>query len=174
VAITSVIGTILAFRVIRPVALDQPPPIIAPSSTGISVREGPPAILDQVRVTVRASPAQAHIVVDRNVVCDNPCAAQFAKDGSRHVVHIEADGYGPHDESFDADADSSLFVTLEPKKSSARPTRVLQPPTAAAQAQPAPTTAASAPPAAAATQVVVAPAGVVPMRRISRTNPYAQ
>jgi hypothetical protein len=75
----------------------------------------------RVHVIVRATPAEARIVVDRQLVVDNPCVMTFPKDGGSHSVRVEADGYAPREDVFDATADLTLVIGLERRDVASRP-----------------------------------------------------
>jgi hypothetical protein len=89
----------------------------APSSS--APKERPP--LEKTHVIVRVSPANARIVVDRDIVYENPCILAFAKDGAIHTLHAEAEGYAPRDEAFEASGDATFVLTLDPRRGSAPP-----------------------------------------------------
>ncbi|MDP9036373.1 MAG: protein kinase [Myxococcota bacterium] len=76
--------------------------------------------VEKVHVIVRASPAQARIVIDGTLVFENPSVVTFTKDGARHAVRVEAQGYSPRDESFDANGDRTFVLALEPDKAPPR------------------------------------------------------
>jgi serine/threonine protein kinase len=124
-----------------------------------------------VYMVVRASPAHARIFVDRSIVLENPFVETMTKDGATHVVHVEADGYVPQDNSFEASGNTTIVVALEPRKTPARWAPVARGTPAAPSTSAQPSTASVAPlagPAPAQT-----PAGVVPQRRINSNNPYS-
>ena len=157
-----------------PAAVAPPAP-----SAAVPVDTAPePAPPETVHVVVRASPPRAKIVIDRNLVFENPCVATLAKDGASHSVHVEADGYTPRDETFDARADAVLVIALEPRKATwhwVPPVPHPAPPLAA----PAPAPVSAAPPAppppAPPASAAPAPAATgTQQRRINTENPYTR
>jgi serine/threonine protein kinase len=124
---------------------------------------------ENIHVIVRASPPAARIVIDGDLVLENPCVATLLKDSASHNAHIEADGYLPRDESFDAREDVTLVVALEPRKIPVRAASIARP-----AAAPVP------PPAIATASVALVPglppapaqSAFVPQRRINPANPY--
>ena len=73
------------------------------------------AAKEVVHLTVRATPTQSRVAIDRQGAFDNPCTATIPKDGTAHTVHVEADGYFPEDHTFAADADTAIIVSLQRK-----------------------------------------------------------
>jgi len=98
-----------------------PPRSDPPQGTAASTAPAAPAAVERptdpaperIHVVVRASPADARIVVDRDLVMDNPCVMTFPRDGGSHTVRVEADGYAPRQDTFDAKADLTLVIGLE-------------------------------------------------------------
>ncbi|MDP9148565.1 MAG: hypothetical protein M3O36_01280, partial [Myxococcota bacterium] len=76
--------------------------------------------VERVHVIVRASPAHARIAIDETRAFENPSVVTFAKDGARHTMHVEADGYSPRDETFDANGDRTFVLALEPNEAPLR------------------------------------------------------
>ncbi len=68
---------------------------------------------ESARVIVRASPEEARITFDGALALENPCVVMLRKDGATHTVHVEADGYLPGDQSFDAKGDRTFVLALE-------------------------------------------------------------
>lgn len=166
------------------VAPSTAPPVLA---TAQPLQDLAPA--EAVRVVVRASPARARIVIDRNLVFENPCVAMLPKDGATHTVHVEADGYAPRDDTFETHSDAVLVVALEPRRAMAHAGAVTYhpappPPAPPPAAPPSPASSHASPPveppqpvppppapSAAPPQANLAPTGI-PQRRINTNNPY--
>jgi serine/threonine protein kinase len=106
----------------RAVASPTPPATgssaLTPNPTVIAAQDLPR--VENVRITIRASPVQSRIVIDQ-VACENPCVATLSKDGTSHIIHVEADGHLPQDHTFDANGDVLFVVALEPHAAPARP-----------------------------------------------------
>jgi hypothetical protein len=150
----------------------QPEPIaVAPTVVT------PGAPVENARVIVRATPLSARITVDAQGPAVSPWAGFLAKDGATHTVRVDADGYAPHEESFQVAGDTTLLIALEPRKAAARAAstaRPAAPPALAAasavQVPPPPPGSATARPDAPPAQILP---GSVPLRRINQANPYA-
>jgi serine/threonine-protein kinase len=122
---------------------------------------------ETMRVVVRATPAHARIVIDRELAFDNPCTTSFAKDGATHAVRVEADGYVSRDDSFEASGDAALSIALERKAKA----RFLTPSHSAtssilAPSQPPPASSVAPP------NVPAAPTSGASPKRIDSSNPY--
>jgi hypothetical protein len=85
-----------------------------------SVRAVDPAS-ERIHLVVRATPANARIVIDKQIVLDNPCVMTFSRDGASHSVRVEADGYTAREDRFDATGDITLVIGLERHETIAAP-----------------------------------------------------
>jgi serine/threonine protein kinase len=113
-------------------------PALAPTAATANTTTGQarPRI-EKTHAIVSVSPINARIVVDRDVVYENPCVVAFAKDGAIHTLHAEAEGYVPRDETFEASGEATFVLALEPRKAATQPTA--SKPTAASNQQKEPT-----------------------------------
>ncbi|HLK39692.1 MAG TPA: serine/threonine-protein kinase [Polyangiaceae bacterium] len=68
-----------------------------------------------VRVAVRVTPPNARILLDGQPESPRPLVTSLPKGAASHVLHVEADGYVPVDETFDAEGDTTLVIALEPQ-----------------------------------------------------------
>jgi serine/threonine-protein kinase len=69
--------------------------------------------LEKMHVVIRASPPNARIAIDRQIIFENPCVVTLPRDGASHIVHVEAEGYVPRDDSFEGTGDATLVISLE-------------------------------------------------------------
>jgi serine/threonine-protein kinase len=79
------------------------------------------AAAERIHLVVRATPANARIVVDHQLVLDNPCVMTLPRDGADHSVRVEADGYTAREDRFDATGDITLVIGLERHETTAAP-----------------------------------------------------
>lgn len=68
-----------------------------------------------MRVTVRATPPEARLFVDGNLLPKNPHQGVLPRDGKAHTLRIEADGFVPATEDFVAERDLEIRIALEKK-----------------------------------------------------------
>jgi serine/threonine-protein kinase len=179
------IATLVGLVSMRRSAATTPPAALVSAASAAS-RAAAPADSSQeqpgdetIHLVVRASPVRAKIIIDRSFVFENPCVATLPKDGAGHTVHIEADGYAPRDDTFEAHSDVTMVVALEPRRAVAHAVTVVShapaSPGASPPAPPPPVLpqqmAPPPEPTPSSTQAAPAPAGV-PQRRINTDNPY--
>jgi serine/threonine-protein kinase len=74
---------------------DRPAPITAEKIALDSVEPPPPPVVPKYDVSLSVTPATATIEIDGRTAGTGSFAGTFAKDGTRHVVRISADGYQP-------------------------------------------------------------------------------
>jgi serine/threonine-protein kinase len=137
-------------------ATTAPPPTVA-SSAAIA------------HVTVDVTPADAKIYIDDAIAASSGNVNSFPRDGSKHTVRVEADGYKTKNESFIAGTDLRLSIDLVPRNAGrgwVPPPHPPPPPTASAAPPPPPTDTAPPPPPPPPTATGRQP------RPIDTSNPY--
>lgn len=87
----------------------------SPPSAAPPVASTPPVDpqAEKAHLFVRASPASARIVVDGQPMPSNPWGMALPNDGASHTVRVEADGFLPREDRFDATGDMTLLIALE-------------------------------------------------------------
>jgi len=169
VASVGALALLVGLIVARSIRTGQAPVAAGAAMAAASIPQGVPAPsaaadAEKVRLVVRATPSGARILVDRQLVRENPVSLLLPRDGATHSVRVEADGYAPRDDTFSATADRTWLVALELRK----PAFAHFPPSRyAAPAPVAPTPAAPSPAAAASANSPL-------QRRINAANPYAE
>jgi tRNA A-37 threonylcarbamoyl transferase component Bud32 len=76
-------------------------------------------------LTVAVDPASARLSVDGARVAGP--VLRLHRDGARHLLHVEADGYAPEDAPFLAAGDQTLTVSLRKKGGARRPQNLMKP-----------------------------------------------
>jgi eukaryotic-like serine/threonine-protein kinase len=74
----------------------------------------PVEVLDQIELTVSATPESARIELDGEWVGRNPYVAKRAKSPTNHSILIHAEGFEPHREILTFDRDQTIGVALKP------------------------------------------------------------
>jgi serine/threonine-protein kinase len=151
---TGAIAAIAALLVLqRSTGPARPSAAVSPASAAPPLGSTRPveAAAERIHLVVRATPANARIVVDHQLVLDNPCVMTLSRDGANHTVRVEADGYTAREDRFDATGDMTLVIGLGRRE-----------------------TTAPAPPDHGEGMPASAPKATLPQRSVAGTNPYAE
>jgi serine/threonine-protein kinase len=120
-------GAVTAAVALLALQRSTPParPAAAASQANAAVSFGSARAVDpaseRIHLVVRATPPNARIVVDKQIVLDNPCVMTLPRDGASHSVRVEADGYTAREDRFDATGDMTLVIGLERHETVAAP-----------------------------------------------------
>jgi serine/threonine-protein kinase len=117
--VVGVVAAVVAMVVVLQVAARRAT-APAPRTLPPAAAAAEPAPAD-VRLLVRASPANARISVDGRILPGNPYAITLPRDGASHTVVAEADGFVPREDRFDATGDMTLVVALERREADPAP-----------------------------------------------------
>lgn len=117
----------------------------------------PSPATEEIDYTIKASPSHARILIDGQLT-SNPTTGHGTKDGSPHVIRVEADGFQPKEEVLAFDR--SLLLTLELK------------PIAAPAATSAASRKGSPRPAPRAVRAAPAPRAAPKTEKLDTENPY--
>lgn len=127
-------GLVIGKRTAPPTA----PVVVAPTSPAVEAdagaRESP-----LVELTIRATPAEATLLLDDVPLVSNPVRLTFPRDHVPHVLRVEATGYEPREASIELDHDVLVVIDLRPHLEDAAPPKKKRPrPTASAKPADAP------------------------------------
>lgn len=98
------------------VAQPTPIPTLAPQPTSpttsapLSPKGASP---DTLRLVVDATPREARVYLDGVLLTGHPINQVLQRDGKSHELRVEAAGYRPRTETFEANEDTKLIVSLE-------------------------------------------------------------
>jgi eukaryotic-like serine/threonine-protein kinase len=133
-ALAGVVGVVAAVLGIKLTAPMVPAaPALVPDRGSRPTANGPPAI-SQARVLIRvtASPAEATLLLDGELLPNNGFERLLPADGSQHIVTAQAPGYDTQSAAFLSDHDHELSLVLARTKSAtpaaARPHAAGSPP----------------------------------------------
>jgi serine/threonine-protein kinase len=90
------------------------PTAVRPAAPPSQIAAPAPAAPSVVRVTLAATPAAAHILVDGKAVAGNPFAGTFPAGSAAHTVRAEAAGYEPSSVELFFDEDRAVNLALRP------------------------------------------------------------
>jgi serine/threonine-protein kinase len=88
----------------------------APTTPVAASETASPSISETV--AVRASPGSARIWLDGRELASNPTKLVLPRDGRHHVLDVEAPGYAPQLDEFDANGDDARTILLQPYRPS--------------------------------------------------------
>lgn len=97
---TAVVGTQVPSSTTAPEGMPAAPPTATASNA-------------KVRVRLAASPPQARLFLDRELLPGNPYEGTFASDSVRHLLRVEAAGYKSREVIFSFERDAVVDLSLE-------------------------------------------------------------
>lgn len=174
----AIVGAILAGAVVVAAALAFGMSRRGEPSSAAPAPSGPPAEEAKVKLTIKVTPAAAHIFVDEKPVDGNPYVATFPKGSGKHLVRAEAAGFAPKSELVDLGESMQVSLALEPAPTAAPvTTKVVVVPAKGgpvAVVPPSPGGPAAAPATAPPAAPGLPQPGVAPVHTVDPSNPYAR